>query len=380
MRHVLVLIVAFSAGTSPFPTDAPPLQLSSSLQVDAAVRQQMKEQHIPGVGLAVVRDGNLIVAKGYGLANVELATPVSSETVFEAGSITKQFVAAAIMLLAQDGKLKLDDNISRYFPEASPAMKTVTIRNLLTHTSGIPDVSDGTSETSGAVGVVDFHREYSESQLASAYLAQSLQFKPGTKWSYCNACYDLLGFLIHRVSGQFYGDFLRQRIFAPTGMTTARVFSQADIIANRAGLYGLVGGQWKNAPDWWSQSIRQGAAGGLWMSVLDLAKWDAALNSNRILKRTSLETMWAPVPLDDGSAYPGGMGWFIAKANGHRVVFHTNGGPGSSAVISRYLDDGLTIIVMTNLGAHHTDVMKISGRIAELYLPDTKGANPIKDW
>jgi CubicO group peptidase (beta-lactamase class C family) len=340
----------------------------------------MKEQHIPGVGVAVVRDGKLILARGYGLANVELATPVSPETVFEAGSITKQFVAAAIMLLAQDGKLKLDDSIGRYFPEASPATRTVTIRNLLTHTSGIPDVSDGTSETSGAVGVVDFHREYSESQLASAYLAQPLESEPGTKWSYCNACYDLLGFLIHRVSGQFYGDFLRQRIFAPAGMRTARVFSQADIIPNRVGLYGLVGGQWKNAPDWWSQSIRQGAAGGLWMSVLDLAKWDAALNTNRILNRTALETMWTPLPLDDGSAYPGGMGWFIAKANGHRVVFHTNGGPGSSAVISRYLDDGLTIIVMTNLGAHYTDVMKISGRIAELYLPDTKGANPIKDW
>jgi len=157
MRHVLALIVAL-AGAFPFPADARPPQPSSSLRVDVAVRQLMQEQHIPGVGLAVVRHGKLIVAKGYGLANVELATPVSSTTIFEAGSITKQFVAAAIMLLAQDGKLKLEDNISRYFPEASPAMKTVTIRNLLTHTSGIPDVSDGTNETSGAFGVVDFHR------------------------------------------------------------------------------------------------------------------------------------------------------------------------------------------------------------------------------
>jgi D-alanyl-D-alanine carboxypeptidase len=90
--------------------------------------------------------------------------------------------------------------------------------------------------------------------------------------------------------------------------------------------------------------------------------------------------MWTPVPIDDGSAYPGGMGWFIAKANGHRIVFHTNGGPGSSGVISRYLDDRLTIIVMTNLGAHHTDVMKIAGKVADIYLPDTKGANPVKDW
>lgn len=116
------------------------------------------------------------------------------------------------------------------------------------------------------------------------------------------------------------------------------------------------------------------------MSILDLAKWDAALYSDRIIKQASRETMWTSLPLDDGSSYPGGMGWFIAKANGHRVVFHTNGGPGFSAVITRYLDDRLTVIVMTNLGAHHTDVMKISGAVAEIYLPGTKGANPIKDW
>ena len=190
----------------------------------------------------------------------------------------------------------------------------------------------------------------------------------------------MLGFLIHRVAGKPYGDFLRERIFAPLSMTTTRVFSYADIIPNRASGYGLVDGAWKNAPRWWSQSILSGAAGGLWMNVLDLAKWDAALYSERIIKRSSLEAMWTPVPLDDGSAYPGGMGWFIASAKGHRLVFHTDGGPGDSGVISRYLDDRLTIIVMTNLGAHHTDVMKIIGKVVEIYLPDTKGANPAKDW
>ena len=340
----------------------------------------MKEQQIPGIGLAVVLNGRIVKAKGYGLANVELNTPVSPETVFDAGSITKQFTATAIMLLAEEGKLSLDDSIAKYFPEAPTALKAVTIRHLLTHTSGISDVSDGTDETNGAKSVVDFHREYTEDELAHAYLAQPLASQPGTKWSYCNACYDLLGFVVHRVTGKPYGEFLRERIFAPLGMTTTRVFSYADIIPNRASGYGLVDGVWKNAPRWWSQSILSGAAGGLWMNVLDLAKWDAALYSERIIKRSSLEAMWTPVPLDDGSAYPGGMGWFIASAKGHRLVFHTDGGPGDSGVISRYLDDRLTIIIMTNMGAHHTDVMKISGKVAEIYLPDTKGANPVKDW
>lgn len=378
MRHILFLIAVLFVIA---PTSAAGAHKHNpSAEVDASVLRQMHEQHIPGVGLAVVLDGKVVKAKGYGLANVELGTPVSTETIFEAGSITKQFVAAAIMQLAEDGKLRLDDSIIRYFPEAPPAFKPVTIRHLLTHTSGIPDVSDGTAETNGVAGVVDFHREYSEKELASAYLHQRLQSQPGTKWSYCNACYDLLGFLIHRVTGKSYADFLRERIFQPAGMTTARPFSDASIIPNRASGYTLVAGELQNEPHWWSQSIKAGAAGGLWMSVLDLAKWDAALHSGRILKRASLEALWTPVPLDDGSAYPGGMGWFIAKVSGKRVVFHTDGGPGFSGVIVRYLDDRLTIIILTNMGAHHTDVMKVSGKIAEIYLPWTKGANPIKDW
>ena len=377
LKCALALGFAFAVQSAQAGWDANRDKLSA--EADAAVRQEMKEQHIPGIGLAVVRNGRIVKAKGYGLANVELNTRVSPETVFNAGSISKQFTATAILLLAEEGKLGLDDSIAKYFPEAPPALKAVTIRHLLTHTSGIPDVSDGTEETHGVKGVVDFHREYTEDELARAYLAQPLDSQPGTKWNYCNACYDLLGFLIHRVSGKPYGDFLRERIFAPLGMTT-RVFSYADIILNRANGYSLVDGALKNAPRWWSQSILSGAAGGLWMNVLDLAKWDAALYSERIIKRSSLEAMWTPVPLDDGSAYPGGMGWFIASAKGHRLVFHTDGGPGDSGVISRYLDDRLTIIVMTNLGAHHTDVMKIIGKVVEIYLPDTKGANPAKDW
>ena len=381
MRHVLFLI-ALLLTTAPASADRPEAHRRDlSSEVDSAVRQQMRQQRIPGVGVAVVLNGKIIKAKGYGLANLELATPVSPETIFEAGSITKQFVAAAIMQLAEDGKIGLDDSISKYFPEAPPAFQAVTIRHLLTHTSGIPDVSDGTAETNGTVGVIDFHREYTEGELTRAYLRQTPQFQPGTKWSYCNAGYDLLGILIHRVTGKPYATVLRDRVFDRMGMTTAQPFSHATIIPNRASGYTRVAGAWQNQPEWWwSQSIRAGAAGGLWMSVLDLAKWDAALYPDRFLTRKSLDTLWTAVPLDDGSAYPGGMGWFIANARGRKVVFHTNGGPGFSGVIARYLDDHLTIVVLTNMGAHHTDVMKISGRIAEIYLPSTKGANPVKDW
>lgn len=351
----------------------------SSAEVDAAIRLQMQEQQLPGVSLAVVRNGRIIKAKGYGLANIEVGTPVLPETIFEAGSITKQFTATAIMLLAEVGEISLDDSIAKYFPEAPPALKDVTIRHLLTHTSGIPDV-ENLDATQVDKGIVDLHREYTEDELARAYLAQPLDFQPGTKWSYCNVGYDLLGYLIHRVTGRHYGDFLRERIFAPLGMSTTRIFNYAEIISNRASGYDLINGAWKNTPRWQSVSIFSGAAGGLLMNVLDLAKWDAALYTERIVKRSSLEEMWTPVPIDDGSVYPDGIGWFIASAKGHRLIFHTGGGPGFCAAISRYLDDRLTIIVMTNVGEGHTDVIKIIGKVAEIYLPGTKGANPIKDW
>lgn len=379
-RHRCALALGLVLAVTPVLADSARNRDTLSANVDDAVRQQMKEQHIPGVGLAVVRNGSLVKATGYGLANIENGTPVTPATIFEIGSMTKQFTATAIMLLAEEGKLSLDDSIAKYFPEASPALEAVTIRHLLTHTSGIPDLAGDVDASQAGKGIIDLRQEYTEDELAHAYLAQPLGFRPGTRWSYCNVCYSLLGFLIHRVTGRAYAEFLGERIFAPLGMKTTRMLSYAEIIPNRASGYDLINGAWKNTRRWQSESIFSDAAGGLLMNVLDLAKWDAALYTERIIKRSSLEAMWTPVPLDDGSVYPGGMGWFIASVKGHRLVFHGGGGPGFCAEISRYLDYRLTIIVLTNICHSDSNVFKIVGRIAEIYLPDTKGANPIKDW
>jgi CubicO group peptidase (beta-lactamase class C family) len=351
-----------------------------SVRVDSAVRQQMKDQKIPGVSIAVVRNGKIIKSAGYGFANVEVSAPAKAETIFAIGSITKQFTASAIMVLVQQGRIGLDDSITKYFPEAPPAWKAITVRQLLTHTSGIPDIYGNTEANLYTKGIIDFHRDYTEEELARAYFAQPLDFQPGTKWSYSNSGYQMLGFLIRRVTGQYYGDFFKEHFFVPLGMTTTEIISYTNIVPNRAPGYDLVGGSWKNGPVWQSITTLSNAEGSLLMNVLDLAKWDAALNTEQVLKRSSLETMWTPVPLDDGSAYPAGMGWFMANARGHHIVFHTGGGFGFFSVISRYLDDRLTIIVLTNVDETHTDVMKIAGAIASIYLPDTNGANPVKDW
>ncbi len=358
------------------PADSAPNRGKLSAQVDAAIRQQMKKEQIPAIGLAVVRNGKLVKAQGYGLANIELGEKASAETMFEIGSITKQFTATAIMLLAEEGKLSLDDSITKYFPEAPPALKSVTIRHLLTHSSGIPDIDGDVDLNRAGNDIVDLRREYTEDELVRAYLSRPPVSEPGAKWNYCNIGYSLLGILIHRVSGKPWFDFLRERVFAPLGMSTTTTYSYTNIIPNRATGYDLISGAWKNTRRWQSESIYADAAGGLVMSALDMAKWE----SDRILKQSSLDAMWTPAPLDDGSAYPNGIGWFIANAKGHRIVFHTGGGPGARAAISRYLDDRLTIVVMTNLGVGSTDILKIVGKVAEIYLPDTKGANPVADW
>ncbi len=381
MRMTQIAVAGCLAVSLAAAADArPAAEVALSAKVDAAVRRQMREQRIPGVSIAVVRDGKLIRAAGYGLSNIELKVPVRPETIFAAGSITKQFTATAVMMLVEEERLSLDDSITKYFPDAPPAWKPITIRHLLTHTSGIPDIFGDQEDGLYAKGVVDFHRDYSEEDLARAFAAQPLDFEPGSRWNYSNSGYQLLGFVIRAVTGKSYAEFLRERILVPLGMNHTTIFNYADIIPNRASGYDLVEGQWKRSVTWQSVSTLNNADGSLLTSTLDLAKWDAALDTERLLKRSSLEAMWKPMDRDDGSAYPAAIAWFVANAQGHRLVFHTGGGFGFYASISRYLDDRVTVVVMTNVDETHTDVLKIAAEIAAIYLPETTGANPVKDW
>jgi len=347
-----------------------------SAAVDDVVRASMQEERVPGVSIAIVREGNIIKATGYGVANLELNVPVTPQSVFEIGSISKQFTAAAVMLLVEDGKIALDDPITKYFPQTAQDWNAVTIRQLLTHTSGLPDIWGDTEETLYNRGIVDFRRDYTEDELVRIYAARPLEFPPGTKWSYCNACYQVLGFLIHRVSGQTYHAFLHARIFKPLGMDATRVSSWTDVIANRATGYEPFHGEFKHR-EWVSPTLFFTADGGLVSTVEDMARWDAALYAEHPLTRAQREAMWNPSPITLGTKWPYGMAWRINDVNGHRLIWHVGGGFGFSAIFSRYVDDKLTIIALTNVGEF--DVRKLAGSIASLYLPDTKGANPVRD-
>jgi CubicO group peptidase (beta-lactamase class C family) len=335
-------------------------------KVDEYIAAQMAAQKIPGLALAVVRHGEIVKAQGYGLANIELDVPVKPETIFQTGSVGKQFAATAVMMLVEEGKVSLDDKISKYLPGTPPTWSAITVRNLLTHTSGIPDYTG--EDKSGSNSQFNFRQDYSEDELLAKFETLPLSFAPGTKWSYSNSGYVLIGIIIRKVTGEFYGDFLRQRIFGPLAMNATRIISEDDIIPNRAAGYRLVNGQIKNQ-EWVAPSLNTTADGALYTNVLDLSKWDAALYTEKLLKKPSLDAMWTPVRLANGKTADYGFGWDVVTVNGHRLVEHGGSWQGFTMQISRYLDDGLTVIVMTNLDSEHSDPEKIAHHVAGLYLP-----------
>jgi CubicO group peptidase (beta-lactamase class C family) len=340
-------------------------QDSTAARVDAVVTGEQRAQKIPGISLAVCRDGALITSSGYGLANVELDVPVTPETIFQTGSVGKQFTSMAIMMLVEERKIGLDDKISKYIRESPQAWHAVTVRNLLTHTSGIADY--GGEENTMGKGVINFRKDYTEEELIGAFAKMPMDFAPGEKWSYSNTGYVLLGIIIHRVTGEFYGDFLQQRIFKPLGMTSTQIISEADIVPHRSNGYRLVSGKLKNQ-DWVAPSLNTTADGALYTNVLDLAKWDAALYTTKLISAASFETMWSPVKLNNGKTYPYGFGWDLAPRDGQRAVSHEGAWQGFTMSIARYLDQHLTVIIMTNLDSNNSKPEKIVDEVAKIYL------------
>jgi CubicO group peptidase (beta-lactamase class C family) len=334
-------------------------QASPDAAVDRYIQSEMQKRHIPGLSLLVARNGEIIRAQGYGFSNLELQVPVKPETIFQSGSMGKQFTATAVMMLVEQGKVGLDDPLTKYFPDAPAAWSQVTVRNLLSQTAGITDYPDK----------FDFRRDYTENELLRIVEGIPLAYPPGTKYAYSNLGFLTLGILIHRVSGQFYGDFLHDRVFQPLGMSTTRIISEADIIPKRAAGYRLVDGQWKNQ-EWVSPTLNTTADGALYFSVLDLAKWDAALYTDKLLKRSSLDRMWTVAKYKNGEPNSGhyGFGWFIENVHGHRVIEHEGQWQGFNTNISRYVDDRLTVVVLTNLD--HGQPNEITHGVAGIYIPE----------
>ncbi|MDG3003193.1 serine hydrolase domain-containing protein [Paludisphaera mucosa] len=308
--------------------------------VDAYVHELMAKRHVPGVSIAVVREGRVVLSKGYGLANVELSAPATERTVYQLASVTKMFTATAILMLVKDGKLALDDKLPERLGDLPAAWDKVTIRNLLNHTSGIK------SYTAVADFAKTMRKDYTRREILDLVAKDPLQFPSGEKFEYSNTGYFLLGMIIEKVAGKPYGEFMSERIFRPLGMTETRVNDLREIVPNRAQGYEWDGKTLKNGE--YVSPTQPFAAGMLVSTVRDLVKWDAALASHALLDEASLQQMWTPATLGKGGEAGYGFGWEVSKEDGHRVVLHGGGIPGFSTQLSRYLDDKLTVIVLTN--------------------------------
>jgi CubicO group peptidase (beta-lactamase class C family) len=317
-------------------------------RVDELVSREMRSQHIPGISLAVMTNGHIALAKGYGLANVEDQVPAKPETVFQSGSVGKQFTATAVMMLVESEKIHLDDAIGKYLTDVPESWGKIKVRHLLTHTSGLGDYPPD----------FDFQRNYTEDELLARLTKVPLSFQPGEQWRYSNVGYVTLGILVSKVTGRFYGEFLQERIFKPLDMNTARIINEADIVTNRAAGYQLLKGELKNQ-GWVSPTMNSTADGSLYLTVYDMAKWDAALYTERLLKRSSLDQMWTPVKLNNGKTHGYGFGWALEEVPNHRLIHHNGAWQGFHCAIYRYVDDKLTVVAFDNLAG--TNLEKIIG-------------------
>jgi CubicO group peptidase (beta-lactamase class C family) len=319
---------------------------------DDFIRAEMKRQNIPGLAVAVVQDGKVIKAAGYGVANLKTREPVTPDTLFKIASVSKQFVAAGIMVLAQDGRLTVDDPVGKHIAGVPAAWSGITIRHLLSHTAGLvrePPAFD------------PFKTPPDAELIASAY-ATPLRFTPGEKWEYSNLGYNILVEILNRASGRPWSEFIAERVFKPAGLTVTRTTTTAAL-PNKATGY-TDNDKLLEAADW--TAVRAGGA--FFSSVLDLARWDAVLYTDSVLKESTRTQMWTPVRFNNGSGGLYGFGWHTHRPGSRSQVWHSGGLPGFTAQFHRYLDDRISVIVLMN--SDDVDDETILAGVANLYLPD----------
>ena len=325
--------------------------------VDDLVVAALAKHQIPGLALQVMQHGQTTKQAAYGFANLEWQIPATTETVFEIGSVTKQFTGACIMLLVEEGKLSLDDKISQHLPHTPASWKEITVRHLLTHTSGLKNYT----------GVAGFElaRHLTSAQFIAKAGELPIMFAPGEKFSYCNTGYNLLGFIIENVSGQSYWDFLTERILQPLHMTATTKREPSRVLKWRAS--GYEKGKTNELVNRDVDYTDLFSAGEIVSTLGDLAKWDAALDSEKLLKNSSKTQLWTSGKLNDGTATGYGFGWFLQPLSGHKNIGHSGSTSGFSASNQRFPDDDLQIIVLCNSGEDGVGTV-VAKAVAELYL------------
>ena len=330
-------------------------------RIDAIVGQVMADEASAGAAVEVVYKGQVVLAKGYGKANVELDVPMSEHNVFRIGSITKQFTAAAIMRLVERGKLKLDDDVGKLLPDAPLQGKHITLAQLLTHTSGIKNYT----ELKEVHGPLPLPKE----RLYLLLKDQPFDFEPGQSWHYSNSNYYLLGLIIEKVSGRKYRDFLQGEVIARAGLKHTLYCDNDPIIPNRVEGYSPDGPRVKNAEP--VDMSAPFAAGALCSTAGDLVAWAQALAGGKVVTPASYTKMTTPVKTADGKGPPYGFGLGLGNRDGHRRVAHNGGINGFTSVLVTFPDDGLIVAVLANTDGTIPDALaqRIVGEVLGLATP-----------
>lgn len=330
--------------------------------IDAIVRSGMEAEHIPGLSLTVLRGGEIVRQSNYGWANLEQEIPVDARTAFNIGSASKQIIASGIMLLAQEGKIDLDASISRYIADVPAQWRPITVRHLLSHTSGLVRDAPGFSAEKDQP-VMDVVR--------TAY-PLPLQFNPGEKFEYCNTGYFILAELVTRTSGMPWQRFFQDRFFGPLGMSATRPTSRVDIIPRRAAGYVWKDRGFENVTSY----LALRPSGAFVSTPADMAKWERFLVRGKLLSRQNLERMWTKARLNNGQEAPYGFGWRLEQVNGVSEIGHAGSLPGFRAYYARYPDHDLTVIALANANNSSTQPTAIARAVARELMGTRVSARP----
>lgn len=342
-------------------------QATSASQIAERLDVLAKEalsRPVAGISVAVARDGQVVFARGYGLANLEQAVAVTPNTVFHIASISKNILAAVVLQLADEGRLGLDDDVTKYVPEAPTQGRHVTVRQLLNHTSGIY------SFTSLPDAAANERLDLTHEQVLALIKDKPFDFEPGTSWRYDNSAFYIAGMVVERVTKQEYGAYVRAHLFKPLGMNSASLCDARMVVPRLASGYEMDQGKLVNAAFMtWKLPF---AAGAVCATAEDLLKWQAALDGGRVLTASSLRLMRTPTTLKDGTSIDYGLGTRLGSLEGHRVLGHTGGGGGFNSLLASFPDDHLTIAILMNgrSGAGPSLVLGAAIARAMLRLPE----------
>lgn len=343
----------------------------SPTQIDA-IFAPLRSGNAPGAAVLVVRNGQTVFRRGYGVTDLRTLHPIDASTNFRLASFTKQFTATCIMLLVHDGKLRYDDHLTDIFPEFPAYGKSITVRNLLNHTSGLPDYEDILMKQYPNTPDEKIPQILDAGVLKLLEQQSAGEFAPGTKWEYSNSGYAVLAMIVEKVSGKPFGQFLRERIFAPLNMKNTLAYEKGkNEVPHRA--YGHT-----KEKDAWRQTDQSPTSavlgdGGIYSSIDDLAKWDRALHDHTLLSDAEMLPALTPVQLKDGPAkFPNGspvsygFGWFLAPYRGHKRMSHDGETIGFRTTIQRFPDDKLTVIVLANRSDINPEELAL--KVSDLYL------------